>query len=138
MPKKKLEKLNIESVYLFGSQAQKTAGPLSDFDFGIVLESPEEYRDNTMDLYLKLYDIFIDVLPKEYLKRRFEKKEHEVDIVFLQFAPIALQFSVIKNGKVLYQASEEKRLQYEEYVVKKSADLKHFHKISYKALLERI
>lgn len=130
--------MGIEIIYLFGSQAQGFSHSLSDFDFGIVFSKPEKYRGKILDIYSKLYDIFTDILPKKYLRQRFKLKEHEFDIVFLQFVPINLQFSAIRNGKVLYEREKEKRLRYEEDIIKKNADLKHFYDLSFQALLERI
>jgi len=132
------KKLGIETIYLFGSHAQGNPNPLSDFDFGIVLANPEKYKEKTLDIYLKLYDIFTEILPKQYLSQRFKLREHEFDIVFLQFTPISFQFAVIKNGQVLYERDKENRLKYEEYVIKRKADLKYFHDLSFKRLLERI
>lgn len=132
------KKMGILVIYLFGSQAQGKTHKLSDVDIGIVFEKPERYKDKTLDVYLKLYDIFTEVLPKDYLKRRFQLKEHEFDIVFLQFSPISLQFDAIKEGKVLYEKDKEKRLNYEEYVTKRYCDLKYFYDIHYQAILERI
>ncbi|MCD6194352.1 MAG: nucleotidyltransferase domain-containing protein [Candidatus Aminicenantes bacterium] len=132
------KKLGIETIYLFGSHAQGNPNPLSDFDFGIVLANPEKYKEKTLDVYLKLYDIFTEILPKQYLSQRFKLREHEFDIVFLQFTPISFQFAVIKNGQVLYERDKENRLKYEEYVIKRKADLKYFHDLSFKRLLERI
>jgi len=135
---KQFKKMGIEVIYLFGSRAQGFETSLSDFDFGIVFEKPKKYRDKTMEVYLKLYDIFREVLPKKYLKKRFKMRKHEFDIVFLQFVPISLQFNAIKDGKVLYERDREKRFQYEEYVMKRHADLKYFYDLSFKSLLERI
>jgi len=132
------KRLGIEIIYLFGSQAQGKTHSLSDVDIGIVFEKPEKYKDKTMDPYLKLYDIFADVLPKSYLRQRFRLREHEFDIVFLQFAPISLQFNAIKNGKVLYEKSEEARFAYQEMIMKRQADLQYFYDLRYKAILERI
>lgn len=132
------KKMSILAIYLFGSQAQGKTHKLSDVDIGIVFERPERYKDKTLDVYLKLYDIFTEVLPKDYLKRRFQLKEHEFDIVFLQFSPISLQFYAIKESKVLYEKDKEKRLNYEEYVMKRYCDLKYFYDIHYQAILERI
>ncbi|MBU1045967.1 nucleotidyltransferase domain-containing protein [Patescibacteria group bacterium] len=132
------KRMGIDVVYLFGSYAQGRTYPLSDIDIGIVFKDPERYKDKTMDVYLKLYDIFTGVLPKRYLKQRFKMREHEFDIVFLQFAPLNLQFNAIKEGVVLYEGDEANRLQYEEYVLKRNADLKYFYDLSYKCLLERI
>lgn len=130
--------MGIQTIYLFGSQAQGKTHPLSDFDFGIVFEKPEKYKDNTMDVYLKLYDIFTDVLPKKYLSHRFKMRAHEFDIVFLQFAPISLQFKATKDNQILYEKDEEKRLNYEEYILKRYCDLRYLYDLSYKHLLERI
>jgi predicted nucleotidyltransferase len=132
------KRMGILAIYLFGSRAKGVTHPLSDFDFGIVFLNPEKYKENTLKVYSKLYDIFTDVLPKSYLKKRFKLKEHEFDIVFLQFAPIDLQFSAIKDGKVIYEGNKKKRLEYEEYLMKRHADLKYFYDLSFKALLERI
>ena len=130
--------MGIDVIYLFGSYAQGREHVLSDIDIGIIFRDPEKYKGKTMDVYLKLYDILTDVLPKEYLERRFKMKEHELDIVFLQFAPIALQFNVIRNNKVLYEKDENRTLQYQEYILKRYLDLKYFYDLSNKYLLERI
>lgn len=132
------EEAGILALYLFGSYAEGNTHPLSDVDIGVIFEKPEQYKHNTMEPYSLLYDIFTDVLPKEYLQKRFELKEHEVDIVFLQFAPLNLQFEATRNGKILYEEDIKKRLDYEEYVLKKNCDLKYFYDLRYNAILERI
>lgn len=134
------KKMGIQTIYLFGShaQAQNHVHALSDIDIGVVFDKPEKYKNDTMKPYLKLYDIFTDVLPKDYLRQRCKMKEHEFDLVFLQFAPIRLQFEAIKGGKVLYEKSREKRFNYLEEIMKKNADLQYFYNLRYKAILERI
>lgn len=132
------KKLGVQTVYLFGSHATKTAHKLSDVDFGVVFADPKKYKGNTLDVYNKLYDVFTDVLPKSYLRERFKMKVHECDIVFLQFAPISLQFEAIKNSKVLYDTSRENRFKYQEYVMQRNADLQYFYEMRYKAILDRI
>ncbi len=132
------KRTGIDIIYLFGSYAQAQVHALSDVDIGIVFKEPEKYKNNTMDVYLKLYDIFTDVLPKEYLKQRFKMREHEVDIVFLQFAPFSLQFNAIKDGVVLYERDRKARFCYIEEVMKKIADIQYFNNLRYKAILERI
>jgi predicted nucleotidyltransferase len=132
------KKLGINVIYLFGSRVQKSISPLSDIDIGVVFERPQIYKDKTLDIYFKLYDIFKEVLPKNYLRQRFKMREHEFDIVFLQFAPISFQFNAIKNGRVLYEKNKEKRLNYEEYIIKRHCDLQYFYNLSHKYLLERI
>jgi len=135
--KKVFKKMGINIVYLFGSQSQKYKHKLSDFDIGVVFSSPEDYKNCKESIYLKLYDIFTDILPKKYLRNRFKKRLHEFDIVFLQFSSISLQFEAIQ-GKVLYQKDEEERLNYEEYILKRYCDLSYFRKLQYKSTLNRI
>lgn len=135
---KQIEKIGVETIYLFGSYAKGINHSLSDVDIGIVFAKAEKYRDKTMDAYLKLYNIFTDVLPKEYLRRRFKMRAHEMDIVFLQSAPVSLQFNAIRGAKILYEKDRKKRFEYEEYIIKEYLDLKYFHDLSYKYLLERI
>lgn len=132
------KKMGIQTIYLFGSQVSGRIGSLSDVDIGVVFIEPEKYRDKTLDVYSKLYDIFTDVLPKDYLKRRFKMRAHEFDIVFLQFAPISLQFEAIKQAEILYESNKQKRLSYEEYIMKKQCDLKYFHDMRHQAILERV
>jgi predicted nucleotidyltransferase len=134
----RFEKLDILAVYLFGSQAKGNVHPLSDVDIGVIFGKPEKLKDKTMSPYLELYEIFAEVLPKDYLRHRFKTKEHEFDLVFLQFAPIHVQFNAIRNAKVLYESHRDKRLDYEEYVLKRFCDLKYLYDLRERAVLERI
>jgi len=132
------KQMGIDIVYLFGSYAQERASALSDVDIGIVFKNPERHKDNTMNVYLKLYNILTDVLPEKYLKCRFKMREHDVDIVFLQFAPLNLQFSAIKDGVALYERDIKAKFYYHEEVMKRIADIQYFYDLRCKAILERI
>jgi len=46
----KLAALGVQSLYLFGSRAQGVEGPLSDYDFGVLMESEGHKRGG------KIYD----------------------------------------------------------------------------------
>jgi len=135
--KSQFKELGISIIYLFGSYAEGNQHPLSDIDFGIVLESPEKNKQNTKEIYQELYKIFNEVLPDNYLKRRFELREHEFDIVFLQFAPPSLQLSAIQ-GEVVYEQEKKSRFSYQEQVMRKTADLKPFRELHQQAILYRI
>jgi len=65
-------------------------------------------------------------------------KGHEFDLVFLQFAPIYVQFNATRDARILYESNREKRLDYEEYILKRYCDLKYFYDLHYKSVLERI
>jgi predicted nucleotidyltransferase len=134
----RFKELDILAIYIFGSHAEGNIHPLSDIDLGVVFEDPKKYIDKTMNPYMELYQIFTEVLPKDYLRHRFRKKEHEFDLVFLQFAPIHIQFNAIRNAKVLFESNRDRRLDYEEYVLKRNCDLKYLYDLRESAMLERI
>lgn len=136
--KQKLKDLGVMTVYLFGSAARGDMHPLSDVDFGVLFENPEEYEGNTLGVYIELYKTFTEILPSEYLQDRFERREHEFDVVFMQFAPIQLQFNIIEEGEILFETNKEKRLDHKEYIIKKNADMQHYYKMFRKNLFERI
>lgn len=121
-------KLGIILIYLFGSHAEGFAHEGSDIDIGIVFQNPEKYRDNTLDAYHELYDIFSDIF----------EGQGEPDIVFLQLTPYSLQFHAIKPEKILYQKNPKTRFSYEEEVMKRSADLQYFDNLHMNAVLSRI
>ncbi|MFH1170723.1 MAG: nucleotidyltransferase domain-containing protein [Candidatus Vogelbacteria bacterium] len=135
---KEFEQLGVTAVYLFGSQATGQTHPLSDADFAILLNDPQVYQTAPMDVYNKFYQIFRVVLPKEYMKKRFELRRHEFDIVFLQAVSPRLQYEATRGGKVLYENDRAKRLAYEEMVLKQYCDLSHIYGIFHHALMERI
>lgn len=123
------QELGVLGVYLFGSQADGTANPESDVDFGVVL-SREAKKDRTeLDIYLKLYEVFLKILPAEYLKGRLEKRAHEFDVVFLQQAPPRIGFRSVMNGKVLYQFSSKATADFREEMMLRYFDFKYFENI---------
>lgn len=101
--KKAIEKIckdhpEIKLVYLFGSQARKKTGPLSDHDFAFYLEEvdPEKRFETKLDLYGKIGKIL---------------KTDKIDIVILNdiHAP-ELKYNIIKEGKLLYEQEPYKLL----------------------------
>ncbi len=133
------KEMGVLAVYLFGSMATgKYIHGLSDYDFGVVVKNPEKLKEGTLELYNRFYDIIIDKLPKAYLKKRFELKAHEVDIVFMQNATVYFQANVVQQGKVLYCSDKRLLDAYKEYVLERFCDLQYVYKLSHEALLERI
>jgi predicted nucleotidyltransferase len=124
--RKILKKLNISLVYLFGSSIVGTQRAESDIDIGVVFEKPERIK-NTMiifeELYLSLSQVFTD---------------QDLDIVFLDFAPLTLQFEVVTTGKVIYRVSREFEYDYKEKIIKEYIDFKPLLDIQDQILLERI
>lgn len=123
-----LEKLGVELIYLFGSKAQGFITPLSDIDIGVVFANPNHYRHNVLKVYEKLFGLFLKIFPET----------SKIDIVFLQFAPLALQFRATRYGKVLYKKNHQSLFRYKEEILKRYADMRYFLNLRYKAILERI
>ena len=89
--KNRLERIGVAIVYLFGSRATGRAFPFSDVDIGIVLNDPGPEGDARI-LYQSLFELFSEAFPNAKL-----------DIVFLQTAPLTVQYSAIKEGKILFE-----------------------------------
>lgn len=109
---KRLQKIGVNLVYLFGSYAEGKTSPLSDIDIGIVL-SRDAFSLNLSMIYNELYDIFTDVFPGK-----------KVDIVFLQKASLELRFDVVSHGKILYAETIGGKLSFEEETMLFYADFK--------------
>lgn len=135
---RELEEAGISTVYLFGSRAKGESDASSDFDLGVVFVDPSEHKNNTLEVYDRLYKIFTEALPKEYLERRFNKGKHEFDVVFLQFAFISFQYRALKEGKVIYERDRRQRLDYEEYVMKRYCDLAFLRERYQRSVLNKI
>jgi uncharacterized protein len=110
--KEKMKKLGIMAIYLFGSKAEGTSSFKSDIDIGIVIKDTRRL-ENTQSLYNILYREFLTSSPGE-----------QIDIVFLQQAPVPLQYNAVASGKVLYEEDPVKRAEYEESVINHYLDFK--------------
>ena len=96
-------------AYIFGSYAKDNPQPLSDFDIAVLIE--EIKQEKLGSKRLELLSQIMDILHTD-----------EVDLVMLNYAPLTLQFEIIKNGKLLYRTGEAKRIEYEIEVVNKFLD----------------
>ena len=72
------------------------------------------------------------------MQKRFQMKAHEFDLVFLQFAPVNLQFNAVHNSVILYEKDKEKRMNYQEDVLKRYLDFKYIYDLFHKEFLNRI
>jgi predicted nucleotidyltransferase len=110
--KAKVKKLGVAIVYLFGSKATGRASGLSDIDIGIVLKSSVSGSD-PRTLYHMLYQLFSAVYPRSKL-----------DIVFLESAPLPLQYSAIRDGKLIFEKDPKFTADYENRVINQFLDFK--------------
>jgi predicted nucleotidyltransferase len=97
----------VSLVYLFGSQVEGRLGPMSDYDFGVLLDpigdEAQVHAQLTHDLARAL------------------QTDH-VDVVLLNRAPIELAYAIIAQGKLLYQRDVAARVEYEAQVMSRYGD----------------
>ena len=91
----------IRLVYLFGSRADRTEGPISDYDIAILYSKPQ-----LSELKYELTHQLTTILMTD-----------QVDLVVLNSAPIELQYAVITTGIVVYEVSFEVRVEYEALIL---------------------
>ena len=123
------KKSGIACVYLFGSQATGVAGPMSDFDFGILLEG---YKPLPRQRRNALYDGLLEIFESKI------KRLCNVDIVFLREAPLQFQFHAIRDGKVVFEANARARADWHEKIMEAYADFLPLQSIFENATLARI
>ncbi len=92
-------------AYLFGSRADGTAGPQSDYDFGLLVRSP------SLALQARLAHEIGAILGTA-----------QVDVVILNRAPVELAYAVIAQGRLVYQRSLVERVEFEAKVLSLYAD----------------
>lgn len=131
--KQQLRILGVTTVYLFGSRAQGVAGPLSDYDYGLLLGDPSILRDIRahMKLYQKLYDVLSDVSPRTL-------KNDVIDIIFLDEAPLELRMHIVHYGKVLFDEKPLMRGRFIERTIEEYCDYHPLLQMFNNAVLARI
>jgi len=109
----KLRKLGVATVFLFGSQVSGNASPLSDRDIGVLMKAQPSDAENT-GLYHSFYDLFSDLFPGS-----------RVDIVTLQTAPLPIQYSVVTEGKILFEEDPVLTADYIHQVINSYLDFRY-------------
>lgn len=128
--KTKLKDLDVGAVYLFGSHAEKKEGVLSDIDIAVLFDNSCKIYENMSSIYNKLYDIFSEIFDLSNFKN--------IDIVFLQRAPLELRFDVIKHGQILLDILPEQRINFEHNTAMLYMDYKPILENFNKAVLANI
>jgi len=112
---KKLEVIfkehNLSAVYLFGSRANGTAAPSSDYDFGILLREALDFEEAVL-LEMNIAEELSGVLKKK------------ADIVILNSASIELKFLIIKRGILIYSGDDDLRTNFEDVAIRDYLDFK--------------
>lgn len=110
-----LRDLGVAAVYLMGSRATGAATARSDYDFGIVLDRAAPVLDDQRypELHTALYALLADRLPKEDAPPP-RGTLRDVDVVFLQRAPLYYTTHALKYGVLLYEGNPHARVRFEE------------------------
>ena len=108
--KKRLQRLGVETVYLFGSRASGIAREDSDYDIGVVFRDGVRTEKDAASLHGQLYNIFSNYVQDVPSGAR-------PDIALLQNANGSLQMSAVAEGVVLFEADPVARANYEEGVI---------------------
>lgn len=98
------------AVYLYGSYLEEPA-KARDVDLGVLLASKENIGDLYIRLYPELEAVFAPL---------------EVDLLFLNLAPLPMAFEVMSKGKVVYCRDEKRRTDFE-YVISGLYMDYHYH-----------
>ncbi|SHJ54540.1 type VII toxin-antitoxin system MntA family adenylyltransferase antitoxin [Paramaledivibacter caminithermalis] len=107
---------NIKLMYVFGSYAKDKNNKNSDLDIAVLLE--KEYNPIVkLNIIGDLVEIF---------------KRDDIDLVILNDANPVLRHQIIKHGKILYEDSEETKVNFEVKVLKEYMDMEHFRKTQMK------
>jgi len=110
-----LKTLGVSALYLFGSRAMGAEGPLSDFDFAVLMDTPGHRRGDAT--YDQLYDLLSPLCPRSL--------ENDVlDIVFLYDAPLELRAHVMRYGKILFESKPLARGHFEESTMLEASDFR--------------
>lgn len=135
--KNELKRLGVAVVYLIGSRATGAARRNSDYDFAVVMQKKESLRNEQL-LYDKLYEILSKTLPKGKSKNAYPNNMINIDIIFLQTAPLYYTIEARDNGKVLFEISPIFRADFEERATLEYLDFEPFRRYQEFATLKMI
>lgn len=113
--KKIFEKYKVSFAYLFGSRAEQRASKSSDFDFAVYINSKSKTKrfQNRLALLQELEEI----LPRP------------VDVVVLNDThSTTLRYSIVSEGKLIYEKDEGKRLDFEIFIMNEYEEFAPFLK----------
>ena len=103
---------DVVALFAFGSLACNALKPLSDLDFGILLDDRLD-RGQRIDKHIELIGLFNDGLGTD-----------EIDLVNMNDASGRVAFQILKTGKLLACKNNPALIDFRERVVKKHLDFK--------------
>lgn len=104
---------DVVALYAFGSLAKNSLKPLSDLDFGFLIDSRLNKRQRS-DKHLALIGLFTDTL-----------KTEEIDVINMRDAPHRIAFQILKTGTLLFCSDKLALTDFREVMIKSYLDFKH-------------
>lgn len=124
----------LAAAYLFGSCAAEKAGPMSDVDIALLLKEP----------YPKGRELIHE---EDYLSYRISKvfSIKDIDLIDINNQGLVFQHTILRTGKLIYDADRDFRIKFEAGVISKFCDfeptlrfMQRFHLQGIKQRLMRI
>ena len=116
----------IVALYVFGSLATGDLKPLSDLDFGILVNKQLD-KEKRFAKHLDLIGLFTKTFRTE-----------EIDLVVMNDAPLRFSYHIIKSGRLLHCADFTELSEFVEKAVKLYLDFKFFRDRFDEAFLEGV
>jgi predicted nucleotidyltransferase len=113
-------------AYLFGSQAEGKAGPLSDVDIAVLL-GPQVTREQWFQVQLDLMGALMSLFHRD-----------DVDVAILNQATPVLAHEVVQSGQILYEARPGIRVEFELATLRRYVDTEPLRRLQDRRLLERV
>ncbi len=106
------ERYEINTFYLFGSYNEGSYNEDSDIDLAFL---STDYKNNINygSLYFDLQEV----------------ANCKIDLIDLRKAPLTFAYSIIKEGRVIYDLDEDTRTDFEDDTIKKYLDFLTFHRL---------
>lgn len=122
------EKYNINTLYIFGSQASGKTHKNSDYDFAVQFNEKVKEK-KYFDLKLKVMSEMMRLV-----------KSDKVDLVVLneKKLPLSLKHRIIKDGKILFVSDDIKRSRMETKIMSFYLDRQYYFKRHIKESLQNI
>lgn len=114
----------VTCCYLFGSRSGHDYRPDSDLDLAVIFANFDPSVHN-LEKEIELQEAVSELL-----------FPLPVDLIFLQKAPVYLQFEVISKGRVIYCTDDNFRTDFEDLVLRNYLDFKPFLDRYYRDLCE--
>lgn len=124
--KKLTKKYPIKVIYIFGSQVTGKIGPLSDYDFAVILDKKVD-PDKYYHLNIKILCDFNSIMHSD-----------RVDVVILNRTNSILAMKIISDGLILISTDEIQRIAFEAKTIAHYQDRSYYEERYNKAMFRQI